>query len=370
MLARFLRSRLAAFGVSVLGAAHVEHEPVADLQRPRQPDAGRTALRLEHLADPQAAMLREAPLDEPLVLTRDAGGRARCLSNVCTHRGARLCTESKRAKSLLCPYHGRRFDLAGRLKHAPGFEDALDFPRERDHLAKVRHEAWGPLAFSSVDPNEDFESLRGLLDDYFAFLEPQAWRWDASGREDYPIAANWLLYCDNYLEGFHVPFVHPGLSRAIEMSSYETRLLQGAVMQVAFAREGEAAFDPPDDHVDARRPVAAWYLFVFPNLMLNIYPWGLSLNRVRPDGVDGCIIEYARWLRPEALDNPQSRHEGAGANLDTVEAEDQEVVLSAQAGLASRLYPGGRYSPQHERGLHHFHRWLCQALGYDRHDGG
>ncbi len=309
-------------------------------------------------------------VDESLVWTRDAQGALSCLSNVCTHRGALLCSKAKRSKSLLCPYHGRRFDLGGRLRHAPGFDDALDFPRERDHLRQVQHRAWGPLAFSALDPDSPFDAILDVLRDYFDFLSPEQWQWDESGRRDYPIAANWMLYCDNYLEGFHVPFVHPELSRAIEMSSYETRRLDGAVMQVAFAREGEPAIRAPAGHPDAGQDVAAWYLFVFPNLMLNVYPWGLSLNRVRPTAVNRCTVEYARWLRPGLGDQPEALDSGAGGGLDTVEAEDQEVVLSAQAGLASRLYPGGRYSPEHEKGLHHFHRWLAAGLGYDGGDVG
>jgi choline monooxygenase len=305
----------------------------------------------------------EGSVEEALIFTRDESGELRCLSNVCTHRGALLCNEAKRAKSLLCPYHGRRFALDGELKHAPGFEGAADFPRQRDHLSKARLESWGPLRFSALGPDADFAEVRALLDRYLAHLDPDTWLWDESGRRDYPIAANWMLYCDNYLEGFHVPFVHPALSRAIEMSSYETRLVEGGVMQVAFARDGEPAFDPPPEgHPDAGRSVAAWYLLLFPNLMLNVYPWGLSLNRVRPVGAAHCVVEYARWLRPAAAADRSALEQGAGAGLDTVESEDQAVVLSAQAGLASRLYPGGRYSPTHERGLHHFHTWLAAGL--------
>jgi choline monooxygenase len=301
-------------------------------------------------------------VDEPLVWTCAQGGELSCLSNVCTHRGARLCEGRKAARSLLCPYHGRRFDLAGRLKHAPGFEDAMDFPRERDHLRHAATATWGPLRFSALDPNRDFETIAAQLDTYLGFTDPATWVWDDDGVASYPIAANWMLYCDNYLEGFHVPFVHPGLAKRIELSSYEHRLLDGMALQVAFAREGEAAFEPPVGHPDHGRRVAAWYFLLFPNLMLNVYPWGLSLNRVRPVGVDACVVDYARWLSPAAVARPAMLDEGAGSALDQVEAEDQAVVLSAQAGLAARLYPGGRYSPQHERGLHHFHRWLGEQL--------
>ncbi|MCA1663443.1 MAG: Rieske 2Fe-2S domain-containing protein, partial [Myxococcales bacterium] len=75
-------------------------------------------------------------LDDPLLLVGD-GESLRCLSNVCTHRGALLCDEPCQASSLRCPYHGRRFSLDGTLTHAPEFEGAVDFPSAipgRDHL--------------------------------------------------------------------------------------------------------------------------------------------------------------------------------------------------------------------------------------------
>ena len=53
---------------------------------------------------------------------------------------------------------------------------------------------------------------------------------------------------------------------------------------------------------------------------------------------------------------------GAGAALDQVELEDEAAVESVQRGLRSRLYDSGRYSPSHERGVHHFHRLLCEFL--------
>jgi choline monooxygenase len=54
--------------------------------------------------------------------------------------------------------------------------------------------------------------------------------------------------------------------------------------------------------------------------------------------------------------------EGAGADLDRVEREDEAVVEAVQRGCRSRLYERGRYSPDREQGVHHFHRLLCGSL--------
>jgi len=60
--------------------------------------------------------------------------------------------------------------------------------------------------------------------------------------------------------------------------------------------------------------------------------------------------------------DPAKLAAGAGAALDRVEREDEVVVEGVQAGLASRLYPRGRYSPAREAGVHHFHRLLVERL--------
>jgi choline monooxygenase len=117
------------------------------------------------------------------------------------------------------------------------------------------------------------------------------------------------------------------------------------------------AFEPPPGAADHGRRIAAYYWWVFPNLMLNFYPWGLSLNVVEPRAVDRTSVSFRTYVwRPELVDR------GAGAGLDRVEAEDEAVVEAVQRGVRARLYGRGRYSPSREQGVHHFHRLLAEAL--------
>ena len=172
---------------------------------------------------------------------------------------------------------------------------------------------------------------------------------DPESVRDYDVAANWMLYVDNYLEGLHIPFVHPGLAQALDFGAYRTELDARGTTQIGIAKNGEDSFDGTD--------VAAWYFWLFPNLMLNFYPWGLSLNVVMPAGVNAMRVHYRAYVLDEAR-----RERGAGSGLDRVEHEDEAVVESVQRGIQSRLYRRGRYSPARETGVHHFHRLLCAAL--------
>ena len=68
-------------------------------------------------------------------------------------------------------------------------------------------------------------------------------QYDASRDRDWDIAAHWMLYVDNYLEGFHIPFVHPELNDALANGGYATECFEHGVLQIGLAAEGEVCFD-------------------------------------------------------------------------------------------------------------------------------
>jgi choline monooxygenase len=96
---------------------------------------------------------------------------------------------------------------------------------------------------------------------------------------------------------------------------------------------------------------------VFPNLMLNFYPWGLSINVVHPETIDRTRVVFRSYVC-----DASKLDDGAGGALDRVEAEDEEIVEAVQRGMRSRFYSGGRYSPAREQGVHHFHRLLGEFM--------
>ena len=174
---------------------------------------------------------------------------------------------------------------------------------------------------------------------------------------DYMVNAHWALYVENYLEGFHIPFVHAELNQVVDYATYASELYPYSNLQLALAKESEAAFAAPPGTPDHGKRVAAYYWWVFPNLMLNFYPWGLSLNVIQPEAMDRTRVAFRSFVWD------RSRLEtGAGSGLDRVEAEDEAIVEAVQRGVRSRYYRNGRYSPTRERGVHHFHRLLCEFM--------
>ncbi len=294
-------------------------------------------------------------LDEPLLLTRDGEGTLRCMSNVCTHRGNILVDAPCSASQIRCGYHSRRFDLAGRMTFMPEFAEARNFPSPRDNLPVVPLATWGNHGFASLDPVAPFAAFSSDMAERVDWMPVGAFRHDPARDRDYIVHAHWALYVENYLEGFHIPFVHAALNEVVDYGSYTTELFRYASLQLAQARSDAPAFEVPADARDAGRRIAAYYWFLFPNLMLNFYPWGLSINLVVPEGLGRTRVAFRSFVRDEARLGM-----GAGAGLDRVELEDEAIVQAVQRGVASRLYRGGRYSPARERGVHHFHRLLCE----------
>ncbi|APV50016.1 choline monooxygenase [Betaproteobacteria bacterium GR16-43] len=302
--------------------------------------------------------LRAGALVEPLLLSRDAGGKLRCLSNVCTHRGNILVGAPCRAKEIRCGYHSRRFDLAGRMTFMPEFQDAKNFPSASDNLPQVPFAEWLGHAFASIDPVAPLEAFVGDVAKYVGWMGVERFAFDAVHSRDYELDASWALYVENYLEGFHIPFVHHGLNEVVDYGSYSSTLFRYANLQRALAKGSEPAFDLPPGSPEHGQRVAAYYFFVFPNLMLNFYPWGLSLNLVQPRGLEATTIAFRSYVW-----DASKLGAGAGSELDRVEYEDEAVVRAVSRGVRSRFYRHGRYSPTRERGVHHFHRLLCEFLG-------
>lgn len=296
--------------------------------------------------------LLEGFLDEPLLLTRDDEDAVHCLSNVCTHRGNLVVEGETEGRTLRCRYHGRRFALDGRFVSMPEFDEARGFPSPADDLPRVPFAAWGPLGFVALDPWVPLKEAFAPIAERLSFLPLDQLVFDPSRSRDYIVRANWALYVENYLEGFHIPYVHAGLAEAIDYGAYRIELNDWAVIQVGIAKGGEDVFD----HTREER-VAAYYAWLFPATMINAYPWGISVNIVKPLAVDRTRVSFLAYVH-----NPSRLDRGAGAGLDRVEREDETVVESVQRGLRSRLYDRGRYSPAREQGVHHFHRLLARFL--------
>jgi choline monooxygenase len=285
----------------------------------------------------------------PLVLLRDEAGVLRALHNVCRHRGGPLvrCAGSG-LRVLSCQYHGWTYALDGALRGVPDMAGAADFVPSAVRLPAARVALWQGLVFGCLDHSAPpFEAVVSGIDERLAGRGLADYA--PARRVVYEVGCDWKLYVDNYLEGYHVPRVHPGLNALLDYRSYTTTL----------ARWHSLQFSPLESAPGLYGSGEALYYFLYPNTMLNILPGRLQTNRVLPAGEGRCRVEFDYAYAPGAWDG--ARIEADLAFSDAVQAEDAAICAEVQRGMDSGSYQPGRLNPAREQGVHHFHELLREA---------
>jgi choline monooxygenase len=239
----------------------------------------------------------------------------------------------------------------------PEFKEVENFPTEEDNLTPLPIHKLGKLLFTSLTKSLPAENFFADMEKRISWMPLHEFTFRPELSRDYVVNANWALYCENYLEGFHIPFVHAGLNSVIDYGNYTTELFPYSNLQLGLAKNDEPTFDLPSTSPDYGKPVVGYYFWVFPNMMFNFYPWGLSINIVKPTTIDQCKVSFLSYVWDE-----NKLRQGAGANLHEVEMEDEDVVQNVQKGIRSRFYKHGRYSVTRETGTHHFHQLLSKFM--------
>lgn len=283
----------------------------------------------------------------PVLVVRNADGALNGFVNVCRHRAGPLATcDGRGAKRLRCAYHGWTYDLDGQLRTAPEMQDAADFDRDGIRLARIELREWNGMVFARARAGgAEFDAVMAGIDALTAPYGLAAMRHHHS--RIYKVAANWKTYVDNYLEGYHLPFVHPGLSGVVSYPQYKTELADFWSLQRA------PVSDPNGIYADGE----ALYFFIYPNTMLNILPGRMQTNRVVPDGPGHCRIEFDFYYAP-GLESMASADD---AFSDEIQEEDRLICERVQQGLTSGAYKPGRLSPSQESGVWHWQNLLRGA---------
>ena len=286
----------------------------------------------------------------PLILCRDNQNVIRGFHNVCRHRGGPLACDAGSAEHFRCHYHGWQYGLNGQLLEATDFGDAEHFSADRIHLRAVAVHEWRGLIFAhpgqtAISP-EFPQALEAMLGDHHPL---ETYRF--AHRETYRLKCNWKIYVDNYLEGYHVPELHPGLNAQLEFSQYTTDVfgecsVQHSPLRSTITRGGAATG-------------TAVYVHLFPNQMLNCLPGRLQTNRVVPVSPSECDVVFDYYYADDVTESDRKADQDSAHQT---QLEDEGICAIVQRNMESGAYVSGRLSPKWEEALWAFQNWYRERL--------
>jgi phenylpropionate dioxygenase-like ring-hydroxylating dioxygenase large terminal subunit len=279
----------------------------------------------------------------------------RAFRNACRHRGAQIASGAGCSRSFVCHYHGWTYGLDGALRHVPhehGFPD-LD-PRSRGLAPVVCGERSGlVLIAQDAAPDAEPPALPPLLDS----------RWSLLAATEREVHANWKVFAEGFLEGYHIRSTHPQTFYPIQYDNVNVIEAFGPNSRIAFPYQAiEKLRGVPLAERSAQGRLTYVY-HLFPSVMVATFPTNVVIAVLDPIAVDRTRL-HTYVVGDSSLRSPSSR-EGAlrgNALVDAGGAEDRAVVESIQRGIASganELFEFGRF----EGAIAHFHRTLRAALG-------
>jgi choline monooxygenase len=290
--------------------------------------------------------------NNPIIVSRQEDNTLKGFYNVCQHRGGPLVYENCSLSKLQCKYHGWVYDLNGNLKSARGFKNS-ELNINDYNLTPVNVTEWMGQIF--VNLSNDPADLCNQIDEIKTLISPIDFsNYTFKFRESYKINCNWKVYMDNFLEGFHIPFVHPELNKVIDYKSYKTEIydrfsLQWCPLDSELSPYGKSP--TPEEN-------KAFYFTIFPNIILNIAPGRLQTNIIEPKDSKTCIVHFDYHF-----DDPEKANIKQDAEFsEIVQQEDILICENVQKGLESNGYDQGKFSPLHEQGVLHFQSLVRNSL--------
>lgn len=347
---------------------------------------------------------------ESVVILRGEDGELRAFYNVCQHRGNRIFTnESGWIRQVACPYHGWQYALDGTLAVVPDshrFCPAIDTAARS--LKPVHVAVRAGMVWLNMDPQaaplEDF--LGPLLDRLDAYRIDEL---VLARHQSVRIAANWKTVRDNFLEQYHVDFIHPQHASLVDCCNSENTLwpfghsatrVQGYVTDSRYPvpeRTPEhlavllrglglnpSDFDDRVPHIREavqrrKRTLGAelgfdyaglsdeqltdiWQFDLFPNTFMTVQAEEVWIFGPRPHPTDPEVCFFDKWTLQVPIELGCDRERGLTLNPSLAASRDgerpphevfsQEDVIAGRHSLTVTLDQDIQYLADMQAGMH------------------
>lgn len=334
--------------------------------------------RLEDIPEPGDFFTQEIA-GESIIVVRDHDGGIRSHVNVCRHRGCRLTDDSTgHTTAFKCPYHGWLYQLDGELRGAPDFGDTKNFAKQDFPLISVQVEIWEGFIMVNLDP--EAAPFRDQVRDVVKFgadkygmadhVTTHRWRWS--------LDCNWKVYVENYIEEYHLPWVHgetfqpvtpmKGWAEYPDLSDEPWALMVGLFPGFSYSDTGEAAFRVAPETAELPPEYSGMPIWV-------MYPGFGILNSVDatlyymmlPTGPETMELSVRLCVHRESAEKIAAGDPDAVAadaeyarNVEAFVEEDNVISAQQQRGLSSRMAKAGRFC-KHEQLAWKFDKWVAET---------
>ncbi len=299
---------------------------------------------------------------------RGNDGVIRAFHNVCAHRAHAVVSgdRGRCAKHLTCMYHGWTYHLDGRNRSVSAPDTFPKFDRSQYGLKPIELEVYMGFVFVRFEGGEPSVAERmaphaaELAHYRMEEMVPLDEMWTNE------LAIDWKNVVENYVEDYHFPMGHPGLSALME-SQYDRKNFPGGTMRLShrmrekplrsWSAQGYAKFLPVMEHLpeDLRR---RWtYFGLYPNVYFDVYPEWMDFFHVLPLGAGRTLIRARSFgFRDDRREMKAARWLCSRLN-SRVQMEDEVLTESVQRGFEGGAYTQGILSSK-EVVLAGFQDWI------------
>tara|TARA_E500000331_G_scaffold247140_1_gene237532 strand:+ start:1506 stop:2618 length:1113 start_codon:yes stop_codon:yes gene_type:complete len=298
--------------------------------------------------------------DKPILLIKNKKDEITAFHNVCSHRCLKLVDEKKNVgKIIQCPYHSWTYDLDGKLRATPHFGGTNQhIPKGfnyLDHgLKPIRIFIWHDWIFININGKADkFEKYAKPIIQKFKDFNLEKIKHVAT--LDFGIInSNWKFLIENFIEPYHVQFVHRTTTKQPLKDHYT--IVDGKCLG--------SGVDVKEENKDkSTLSVSSRYLSLFPNFIIGSYfpnQIGVYLNIPIAPGLTSqkriIYITEGHNITDEEI-NVQKKI------WWSVHKEDHEICERLQKGRASPVSEkGGLLSPYWEKSVSQFQKLITTLM--------
>lgn len=323
------------------------------------------ALSIE-VAEPNSYTAMEV-VGTPVIVTRDAEGRAHAFLNACRHRGAPVCANGRgQTRQFSCPYHAWVYDTQGKLVSMYGGKTFGEVDTGKLGLRELPCAEKSGLIWVCLTPGKEFD-----IDD---------WLGDFSYELDTLDLANWYLYeqrdldgpgwkvaWDGYLEAYHHNTLHAetvGKYTVGNLMLHDTygphqRLVFGRKSLKEIARKPVADWGDPSDHIRLIHSV-------FPNTSISgVLGDHCLVSQVFPGPTPDTTVTRQSVMcakKPETAEDIDKTEAFSKLVLKAVKDEDYAMGYQIQKTLTSKANDAFVFG-RNEPALQHYHDQVAKFAG-------